>query len=521
MNDAEEILEHWLFGDFHLPLPESVASILREELFGEDDKRANFQSPSDQDDFLESHVDVAAYVVHVNSRKPWVPQSDVIRKFDLPPEVLKEVNRRIRASKLLQKAVVKLGKAKKYWETIVPFANRLSDVFDHQYRFPLRLAFYPGVSCMFYCGFCGRNQSAKYPTGQVKAGFDMFAGILSSMPAEAAISISGGLEPLTNPRLGDIVTHAKNHGIRVPLITNGYSLTKNYLLKNPGLWNLDSLRVSLYGVDTDSYFYITRLKKAFKMVLENSINFLQQRNLINPKLKFGFNFIVVDDNIDQLEGVINLIHRINKQVTNGPGVDFLTIRDDFESVVGEEFDHERVYRLNGELSQKREKLIDALPQLETLRETLCPNLYIDYGYALYPYSKGYVGDQLLKTPEGEMRKSAYPQLSLAVDLFGDVFLYREAGFLNRKGNEKFVIGRVNEEQSFEQIVKEFVSSKREIDNQPGDTRFMDAFDHILTAILNRFEADIETGFSLSSHPVSAISQYTDINLGNNWYRDQK
>ena len=33
----------------------------------------------------------------------------------------------------------------------------------------------------------------------------------------------------------------------------------------------------------------------------------------------------------------------------------------------------------------------------------------------------------------------YPQLSLAIDLYGDVFLYREAGFLERFGNKKFII----------------------------------------------------------------------------------
>ena len=43
------------------------------------------------------------------------------------------------------------------------------------------------------------------------------------------MSISGGLEPLTNPQLDELIRHAKSLGIRVPLITNGYSLTPNYL----------------------------------------------------------------------------------------------------------------------------------------------------------------------------------------------------------------------------------------------------------------------------------------------------
>ena len=39
-----------------------------------------------------------------------------------------------------------------------------------------------------------------------------------------------------------------------------------------------------------------------------------------------------------------------------------------------------------------------------------------------------------------MSPSGYPQLSVAVDSLGDVFLYREAGFLDRPGNDKFKAG---------------------------------------------------------------------------------
>ena len=57
------------------------------------------------------------------------------------------------------------------------------------------------------------------------------------------------MEPLTNPDLGDIIEFASSRGIRVPLITNAHSLTENYIKKNPKIMQLDSLRVSIYGVD--------------------------------------------------------------------------------------------------------------------------------------------------------------------------------------------------------------------------------------------------------------------------------
>ena len=42
-----------------------------------------------------------------------------------------------------------------------------------------------------------------------------------------------------------------------------------------------------------------------------------------------------------------------------------------------------------------------------------------------------------------MRKYAHTQMSVCIDMLGDVYLYREAGFLNREGNKKFIIGRTS------------------------------------------------------------------------------
>ena len=70
------------------------------------------------------------------------------------------------------------------------------------------------------------------------------------------------------------------------------------------------------------------------MVIKNSINFLKLRNEINPKLKFGLNFIVIPENIDLVLKILDLVGEINKNVTNGRGVDFNNLRDDFQSATG-------------------------------------------------------------------------------------------------------------------------------------------------------------------------------------------
>ena len=106
---------------------------------------------------------------------------------------------------------------------------------DYEYDFPMRLALFPGMSCMYYCGFCGRNQNAKYRGSVMKEGNQRFKDIISNMPKHSTLSISGGLEPLTNSGLSDIISHAKSEGVRVPLITKTYVDIKIFTKKS---WHL-------------------------------------------------------------------------------------------------------------------------------------------------------------------------------------------------------------------------------------------------------------------------------------------
>ena len=82
------------------------------------------------------------------------------------------------------------------------------------------------------------------------------------------------------------------------------------LKKNSKLMKLDSLRVSVYGVDEKSYEFITTLKKSYKTVKKNCINFLIRRNEENPKLKFGLNYIILKENYHNLPKLIDFIAEI-------------------------------------------------------------------------------------------------------------------------------------------------------------------------------------------------------------------
>ena len=270
--------------------------------------------------------------------------------------------------------------------------------------------------------------------------------------------------------------------------------------------------------------FITRLKKSYSMVIKNSINFLKQRNEINPKLKFGLNFIVIPENIDQVLKILNLVGEINNNVTNGRGVDFITLRDDFQSATGHEENAEeekKKYKLHSKMDDRlREKLFNVLNEFKKIREKNFPDLHIDYGYSIFAVSRGVVSQGLNMIESERLPDYGYPQLSLAIDLYGDVFLYREAGFLERFGNKKFIIGRLNEKNNLEEIIENFLNNSSPIQYEKSDTKFMDSFDHVLGSIINQAKEDKDVQIPFDKGPILARSNLTKLNLGNNWYTDE-
>ena len=460
-------------------------------------------------------------IIYLFANNPWLKQREIVSTLEIDISKLKVLNKVIRESEYLQNLITKSGTAKKYWQSISPFCAQLGSALQNEFKYPMRIALYPGVSCMYYCGFCGRNQAEKYPSNAIENGNKMFSKVLSELdPKNTAISISGGLEPLTNPGIGDIIEFAYNHGLRVPLITNGHSLTENFVKKNPKIMKLDSIRISLYGIDEESYEFITTVKKSYKIVKKNCINFLIKRNKENSKIKFGLNYIILKENYKNLPKLINFIEEVNNEVKNGPGIDFLSLRDDFDTVTGisDVRDHDKKYHLNGLLTeQDRKELIILFKNFEN--DNRLQNLHIDYGYALHPIRLGVLGKKLTKITDDKMRKYGHTQLSVCVDLYGDVFLYREAGFLNRNGNEKFIIGRVDDKTSFRQVIENFLDNTDGIKSEKNDIRFMDPFDHVMTSLINQAEDDRDFGIPFKEGPV-ALKYYTQkVNLGNNWYKD--
>ena len=486
-----EIFKSWLYSEYSTDIPTKIVNILRNE------------------DIPTKWIVSASIIIHCLSNIPWYTQKQLSVETKLSKSELIKLNSIIRKSDFLQNIITKRGIGKKYWKTIIPLLNinSIKNVLENKYNFPLRIGIYPGISCMFYCGFCGRNQKARYSSDIQEDSLQIFKDIFKSMPKSSTISISGGLEPLTHKHIGEIISYAKKCGIRVPLITNFNNGTPKFVEKHSGLLELDSCRVSLYGIDEESTYEITRKKGAYKLVKNNIIEFLKKRNEVNPDLNLGLNYIIIPENVHHISKLMDYIIEVNSKVDNGRGIDYITIREDFGSVTdtggGDIRLEEKEHELDGFLSKKdRIELMKSFKEFHKKKDKYCPDLNVDFGYALDALSEGVFVNQIKMVGGNEMRKRAYPQVSVAVDSYGDIFLYREAGFLDRPGNEKFIIGRITDEKSFDMIIKEFIENNVELELDSSDFRFMDAFDHLVTVLINQAESDKEMGIPFEIGPVS-------------------
>lgn len=350
----------------------------------------------------------------------------------------------------------------KYWNnTLIPLINsrHLSAIINNEYIYPHRVGLFAGLSCMFYCGFCGRNKSAAYERNTLDAGMELYKQLITDSPRDGAdwqdrFRISGGQEPLTNPRVGELATHAKQLGYKVSMYTNGYMLTPKYSEK---LADLKMLRISVYGYDDASYFQVTKKQNAWTTVSEN----LKQLELYNTTL--GVNYIVLPGHS---QDYLKLIHSLVKlQDSMKRPINFLTVREDFSQ--------DLIYIDEDE----RQRLASIIQQVNTIANQYMPDLKIDYGYALDPLQYGKSIGPLRMAKYHQLDGYGLPQASVQVDILGNIYAYHETAFLDRPGSNKFIIGNVKE--GVENVIKKHLSGKP-FDYLPSDPEMLDAFDHAVS-----------------------------------------
>lgn len=488
-----------LLGEGHTPLTPEALDFLRAQwtpLFLQE----RVVDPSANRATLDRWTTLGFKIVRALSDHPFETQADLSRDLALERDELVRLNRVLRQSDLAQELIVQRGQAAKYWQnTIGPMARSgaVRSALRGERRHPCRVGVYVGVSCMFSCSFCGRHRDARYAPQDVPSGNALFDQMLHAAPDGDPYTfyISGGLEPLTNPGLGDLVRAGAARGFKLSLYTNGFMLTPHLLQKQPGLWDLDTLRISLYGANAAEATRVTQHGKAYDQVRRNAAQYLRLRNERHAATKFGFNFVLLHDHADQVLDIVEMIAEVNREAQDAGGtrrqVDFLTLREDYSVPPDRglsEAERARLVAMFAELKERRR------------REDLA-DLHVDFGYALYPESEGVVGQPLEMVSHTGMRPTGYPQVSVAVDLLGDVYLYRESAFLERPGATRYIIGRLTPTKSLEEVVAEFLASGRAIESRPGDTAYFDIFDHVITKLLNQADDDARFGVPFEQGPV--------------------
>ena len=378
------------------------------------------------------------------------------------------------------------GPSTKYWtNTILPLerAGVLDAVLTRQTVYPYRVGLYPGPSCMFRCGFCVRVTGARYGADEIADGNERFARIIDELPTDDPhrMYLSGGLEPLTNPGIGTLVSRAAGRGLSLALYTNAFALTPQTLDRQPGLWDLGALRVSLYGLDEDEYTRTTG-KRGFERVSANVTELLRQRAQRGGGPQVGLNYIILPGSVDRLPALIRQIAEWNTAAPDRP-IDFLTLREDYSG------------RDGGRLpAAERIRLRDALGRFTADHARLAPTLRLDLGYALEAVAAG-ADAQMVRVRADELRPGAHPQAAAQIDLRGDVYLYREAGFPGLAGAERYSAGRVDADTGLLDVLRTFVERGRAIPARPGDEYFLDGFDQAVTVRLRQLEADIAHGWA--------------------------
>ena len=336
-----------------------------------------------------------------------------------------------------------------YWRTLQPIidSGAMQAAINGTYRYPHRINLYPGTSCMFKCVFCGRNYDAKTKDTQ-----NVFAQVIDQDDGKDPdrINISGGLEPLTSPYINDICKRLYDKGARPRMITNGFLLNDKTLSKNPYINSLHHIRVSLYGIDEDETVSTTRHPKAYEVVRQN----LKTYNQHQDKTKLYLNYVLLPQHYDRLHKIIEYVEHIG-------GVENISLREDFT------FQYEIA---------DRERLRERLLEFDAMVKGTGVN--IDYGYSLQELLDG-KQSTLMRVSHEQLTPRQAPQVKVCVDPRGEIYSHLEAGFIDRPGALRHSHGNVVGSSIEEQLKK-----CKTIAPMPGDTQYMDAFNHLVAKYIH-------------------------------------
>jgi dTDP-4-amino-4,6-dideoxy-D-glucose ammonia-lyase len=376
---------------------------------------------------------------------------------------------------------------------------------DGSYRYPFAVGIYPAVSCMLSCSFCARQRGAQYKQQNIVPGNELFRQLFAEAPRDLPrrFYLSGGLEPLTNPGLSEVVRFAARFGHRMQLHTNAILLTPRFLDKNDGLWHLDTLRISMYGADNETARMTTSRAGVASRVIANAKSLVCAKSERVEKLRIGFHHVVQSGQVTHLRKMAETLVSIADQSPDRRGVNFLTLRENYAAS-----GHAAI---NGD---ERERLRDELIDLQGffIAEGM-KEFEVDLDYGMRGLVEGAETAPVRRVAHTDMLGRGYPQISVVVDLLGDVYLYREAAFIGRAGADRYIVGRITPEVGLAELLQRYLADhERFVVPRAGDEIFLDGFDHAVTAFLRQTSDDLHFGSQLSGVAVPVGLYHPPANL---------
>jgi MoaA/NifB/PqqE/SkfB family radical SAM enzyme len=192
----------------------------------------------------------------------------------------------------------------------------------------LKLYIEPTNQCNLECRTCIRHSWNEPPGMMSEKVFDRIMDGLSTFSPLPTVSFGGFGEPLSHPKIVEMITRVKALGASIELITNATLLMADLSQKLVRI-GLDVLWVSIDGASTDSYADI-RLGATLPQVLENLAHFrdsLHTKVVTSPcvvmspssKTALGIAFVAMKRNIADLPAVLRLAQKFEAKhflVTN-------------------------------------------------------------------------------------------------------------------------------------------------------------------------------------------------------------
>jgi dTDP-4-amino-4,6-dideoxy-D-glucose ammonia-lyase len=456
----------------------------------------------------ESWTNRAAMALRLLTMRPFCRLRDIAEacrcNYDEAIRLVSAINRNRETTMFLGKFA---GDAPYRRSTIQPIieSGAVKAFLEGTYRYPFTVGIYPAVSCALSCSFCARVRGEQYRQDDVIPGNELFRQLFAGAPQDLPrrFYISGGLEPLTNPGLAELVRFAAGFGHRMQLYTNGMMLTSRFLGKNEGLWHLDTLRISMYGADDETAQAITSRAGVASRVIANARSLVRLKTTRGEKLRIGFHHVVQSGQVSHLRKIGEVLVSIADQSPDRRGINFLALRENYAvsghaAITGDERE-----RLRDELLDLRSFFV-----AEGMKE-----FELDLGYGMRGLVEGVETAPVRRVGHFDMLGRGYPQVSVVVDLLGDVYLYRAAAFIGRAGADRYVIGRLTPKLGLAEILQRYLADRdRFVVPRAGDEMFLDAFDHTVTAYLRQTSDDLHFGSDLSGVVIPGKSYQSPTNL---------